>query len=136
MAKNDDYSLIDGRAFGDPCANEFEIVFGRGVDELSRVGLLRVLVDAFRWAELDDFAVVHHGHHVGHEFHDAQVVADEDVGEAAFVLQFFEQVQDLGLDADIERRDRFIADDELGAGGQRARAMQTRCRWPPENSWG
>ena len=111
--------LFSGCTFGDAAADEVDVVLGRGIDEPARVGLVRVLVDVFGGAELDDLAVVHDGHHVGHEFHDAQVVADEDVGEAAFVLQLLEQIQHLGLDADVERRDRFVADDELGAGGER-----------------
>ena len=54
----------------------------------------------------------------------AQVVRDEQVGEAELVLQVLEQVDDLRLDRDVERRDRLVADDELRA---RARG-RARCR--------
>jgi hypothetical protein len=41
-------------------------------------------------------------------------VADEDVGEVARFLQALEQVEHLGLDRDVQRADRLIADDQLG----------------------
>ena len=44
---------------------------------------------------------------------DADVVGDEDVGEAELVLQVVEQVDDLGLDRDIEGGDRLVGDDQL-----------------------
>ena len=45
---------------------------------------------------------------------DRQVVGDEDVGQVELRLEVLEQVQDLRLDRDIERRHRLVADDELG----------------------
>jgi hypothetical protein len=49
---------------------------------------------------------------------DAEVVADEEVGEAELGLQVLEQVDDLRLDRDVEGRDGLVADDELGPQGQ------------------
>ena len=43
---------------------------------------------------------------------DAEVVRDQQVGEAELVLQLAEQVDDLGLDRDVERRDRLVEDDQ------------------------
>src|SRR6188472_240153 len=40
-------------------------------------------------------------------------MGDEDVGEAELALQLLEQIHHLGLNGDVERRDRFIADDHL-----------------------
>ena len=40
-------------------------------------------------------------------------MSDEQVGQAEFAPQVQEQVQDLRLDGDVERRDRLVADDEL-----------------------
>ena len=44
---------------------------------------------------------------------DRQIVGDEDVGEAELLLQVGEQVEDLGLDRDVQGRDRLVADDQL-----------------------
>ena len=44
---------------------------------------------------------------------DVEVVRDEDVGEPELVLEILEEVQDLRLDRDVERRDRLVADDQL-----------------------
>ena len=47
-----------------------------------------------------------------------------------------EQVEDLRLDRDVERRDRLVGDDQLRASARCARATPMRWRWPPENSCG
>ncbi len=49
-----------------------------------------------------------------------EVVGDEQVGELELVLQLHQQVDDLRLDRDVERRHRLIADDQLGIERQRA----------------
>ena len=51
---------------------------------------------------------------------DGEVVGDEQVGDAEVALQLDEQLEDLGLHGDVERRDRLVADDELGLDRQRA----------------
>jgi hypothetical protein len=50
-------------------------------------------------------------------------------------LQVQQQVHDLRLDRHVERRNRFIGDDELRIERQRP-GDAMRWRWPPENSWG
>jgi hypothetical protein len=42
----------------------------------------------------------------------AEVVGDEDVGELELVLEVLEQVDDLGLDRDVQRGDRLVGDDQ------------------------
>ena len=72
--------------------------------------------------------------------HDRQVVGDEQVGQAELLLQILEQVDDLRLDRNVERRDRLVADDQLrrhrerasdadaaGAGRRRTRADSGAC---------
>ena len=74
--------------------------------------------------DLDQLADVHHRDAVADVLDDAQVVGDEQVGQAELVLQVLEQVEDLRLDRDVERRDRLVADDQL-----RVRApARARCR--------
>ena len=48
-----------------------------------------------------------------------EVVTDEEIGEAKFILQVAHQIQDLRLHGHIERRGRLVADDELGFGRER-----------------
>jgi hypothetical protein len=66
-------------------------------------------------------AEVHDQHAVGDVADDVEVVRDEDVGEAEVALEVLEQVQDLRLHGDVERRDRLVADDQLRVDGERAR---------------
>ena len=67
--------------------------------------------------------------------HHSQIMGDEDIGEAEPGLEVDQEIEDLGLDRDVEGRDRLVGDDQLGLGAM-ARAMPMRWRWPPENSWG
>ena len=52
---------------------------------------------------------------------DRQIVGDEEIGEAELLLQVLQQIDDLGLDRHVERRDRLVADDQLGLDRERAR---------------
>ncbi len=48
-----------------------------------------------------------------------QVVGDEQVGQVQPVLQLFKEVDDPGLDRDVQRGDRLIQDEDLRVQGQR-----------------
>ena len=65
----------------------------------------------------------------------AEIVRDEQQRQAEAALQVGEQVEDLRLHRDVERRDRLVADDEPGPGAS-ARAMAMRWRWPPLKACG
>src|SRR5947207_11190199 len=80
----------------------------------------RAGVDLVRAGDLDDLAVLHHHDLVGHVADHRQVVRDEQVAHCVFVLQILQEVQQLGLDRDVERRDRLVADQDLRAQGERA----------------
>ena len=71
--------------------------------------------------DLDDLAEIHHGDAVAQVPDHRKIVRDEDVGEAEAVAQRLEQVDDLRLDRDVERRDRLVADDEVRLRRERAR---------------
>ena len=49
----------------------------------------------------------------------------EEIGEAELLLQLAQQVEDLGLDRYVNRRDGLVEDDELGPSAS-ARAILTR----------
>ena len=82
--------------------------------------MARVLEDLAPAALLDDAAEIHHGDPVADMLDHAEIVADHDVGEPHLVLEFEQQVDDLGADRDVERRDRLVADHQLGLQDQGA----------------
>ena len=71
-------------------------------------------------AELDDLAHVHHRDPRGEDLHDAEVVADEQAGEALLALELLEQVEHLGLHRDVERRGRLVGHEQVGLEGEGA----------------
>ncbi len=82
----------------------------------------------FGGADLNDFSAAHHGDTVTEIAHHRHGMRDEEVGKAEVALKFFEQVHDLRADADIERRDRLVTDNEFwtqdqGAGNADALAL-------------
>src|SRR5262245_59294147 len=67
----------------------------------------------------------HHGNSVGDIVDDREIVRDEEVSKAQFLLQIHQQIQDLRLDRNIERRGRLVADDKVGPQGKRPRDPDT-----------
>ena len=70
---------------------------------------------------LDNATEIHDRHIIGQKAQRRQVVGDEQIGEVPFVLEVFQEVEDLGADGDVERGHRLVADDHPGIHGQRAR---------------
>src|SRR5207237_783880 len=81
-------------------------------EEGDRVGVERVDVELLGQCQLDHLAQVHHGDAVADVADDGEVVGDEEVGEVELLLQLLEQVQDLGLDGDVQCADGFVGDDQ------------------------
>ena len=71
-------------------------------------------VDLRRGPDLAELAEIHDGNAIADVADDREIVGDEQEGEAVAVLHVLEQVEDLGLHGDVERRDRFIAHDHVG----------------------
>ena len=91
-----------------------------GVEEALGVGVGRVVVHLDGRAQLDQLAQVHDPDGVGHVADHGQVVGDHDVGRGSpALLEVLHQVEDLGLDGDVEGRDRLVGHDQLGLEGQR-----------------
>jgi hypothetical protein len=83
------------------------------------VGVLRALEDLLHGAVLADLPVAHHHHLVGDLAHQAQVVADEEHAHLVRGLELAQQLQDLALDGDVQRRGGLVGDQQLGLAGQR-----------------
>jgi hypothetical protein len=66
-------------------------------------------------------AEVHHQDAIGDVLDHVQVVRDEDVRQRQLGLEILEQVEDLGLDGLVERRDGLVEHEELGIEHERAR---------------
>src|SRR6516164_7225441 len=50
-----------------------------------------------------------------------QIVSNEEISEREFLLQILQEIDDLGLDRNVERGDRLVADDQLGLDRKRPR---------------
>ena len=87
---------------------------GDGLDEFLRVRVLGFVEDVFGVAVFDDFAVMHDGDVVRNVAHHGEIVGDEHHGEIELFAQLEQEVENLGLDGDVERADGLVCDDELG----------------------
>ena len=68
---------------------------------------------------LDDFAGAHHAHPLRDLADDGEVVGDEQQRHVHARLQILQQLQDLGLDGDVEGRRRLVGDEQVRLVGQR-----------------
>ena len=67
---------------------------------------------------LDDLSGVHHDRPVGGGRHDSPVMGDQEDGDAGGGLQREEQLEDLALDRDVQRRRRFVGDEDFRIAGE------------------
>ena len=72
-------------------------------------------------ARLDDLAEIHHRDPVRHMLDDREVMADEETARGRALLEILQEIDDLRLDRDVERRDCLVADDEIGLWRERPR---------------
>ena len=103
----------------------------RGEQRLS-VRVLRICVDSLRSVELHDTSQIHDHDPVADVLDDAEVMGDENISQVKLLLQAAEEVDDLCLSS----ADTGSSQTMIFGSMERARAMFTRCLWPPENSWG
>jgi hypothetical protein len=63
----------------------------------------RIFEERVSVSKLDDPAEVHDRDAIAHVPNDAEIVADEDEGQAALRLESLQEIQDLGSHRDVER---------------------------------
>jgi hypothetical protein len=80
--------------------------------------VLRILEQVFGVALFDDLAGIHHDDALAKFGDHAEVVGDHDDGRAEVAVQPNHQVQDLGLDRDVERGRRLVRDQQPWSAGQ------------------
>ena len=78
------------------------------------VGVTRTDEEIRRRPVLNDLTGVHHRHVIGDIGDHAEVVRDEDHRHVFLALQPVQQLDDLRLCRDIERRGGLVGDQELG----------------------
>jgi hypothetical protein len=74
--------------------------------------MARALEHAEHRTLLDHPAGIHHGHLVGDLGHHAEIVRDEQDAHADLVLQAAQEIENLSLDGDVERRGRLVSDEQ------------------------
>ena len=82
------------------------------------VGMPGVPVQLTRCGLFHDSAQVHHHDAVRHVLHHRKIVGHEEQREAEILLEIDEQVENLGLNREIQSGHRLVAHDEGGVGGQ------------------
>jgi hypothetical protein len=90
-----------------------------GAEQALGVGVLRRREHLSDLPLFDDSALEHHADAVRDTAHDAKVMGDEEHRHAQPLLQLLQQLEDLRLHGDIERRGRLIGDEELRLIGER-----------------
>lgn len=97
--------------FGGSHRQNPESVESRGrVQERLSVWVARMIKNGLRRTLLDDLPPKHHADAIRKEPHRRQVVRNVEVGAMGLSLEIFEQVENLGLDAQIECGGRLIAE--------------------------
>src|SRR5271169_1028278 len=79
-------------------------------------GLLQDVADI---PEFDKLARVHHSDVIAEPPHDAEIVTDEQEGDALVASEMRQEAQDLRLDGDVERRRRLVEDEQRRFTGDR-----------------
>ena len=77
--------------------------------------------DARGRIKLDRLPAIHHHGAIRDLGDHAHVVGDEEDRHILLLLELFQQLQDLGLDGDVERGGRLVGDQELRLAGERHR---------------
>ena len=90
-----------------------------GRQECLGVRVVRSAEDGLGVADLHDPSEVHDRDPVGQVAHDAQIVRDEQVARLALGLELRQEVEDRGLDGDVERARGLVGDDDARIAGER-----------------
>ncbi len=82
------------------------------IEQSFGVGVARLRIKLLSISQFDDFTQIHYCDSVTDMLYNAQVMGDEKVCQAEFLLKVFKQVDDLGLDGQVEGRDWLVGDDQ------------------------
>jgi hypothetical protein len=91
---------------------------GNAVEKGAGVGVLGRKENFFNGALLDEFSFEHNQNTIGKIGDYAEVVGDEEDGHAELIAEIAKEVENLGLDGDIESGGGFIGDEKFGLAGE------------------
>ena len=86
---------------------------------MARIGVLGTVENVCRAPRLDDLALGHDIHALGHAPDDAEIVGDQKHGHVQLALETGEKLENLRLDGDIEGRRRLVGDQQVRLVGER-----------------
>ena len=92
---------------------------GHAGDQAAGVGMLRIGQHLVDRRFLDLAAGIHDDDPLGHFRNRAHVVCNQDDGGVGLLLKLFQQIENLRLHGDVERRRRLVGDQHLRLAGQR-----------------
>ena len=87
---------------------------GDGLQQGFRIWMEGGAVEFDRRSDFNDPPEVHDGHALAQVFDHGKIVGDKEVGQTELLLDIIEEVDDLGLNREIEGGDGFIGDDQFG----------------------
>lgn len=119
-----------------PCRRRERFAYHRyGGDEFFGVGVPGVAEDFVGGPHFHNFSLLHDGGAVGNIAHHCQVVGDEEIGKVEFSRRSMRMFSTWAC-TDTSRAEVGSSRMRISGLVMRARAMEMRWRWPPENSWG
>ena len=84
------------------------------IEQPARVGMGGAVEDVCDRRAFDDPAAVHHHDPVGELRDDAEVMGNQDERHALLRPNLGDELEDLGLDRNVERRGGFVGDENVG----------------------
>ena len=94
------------------------IEVGDGLQQSLQIRMPRPPEDLLGRPGLHDLAVVDHHHLIGHVGDDTEIMGNQQHAHVELLLQLFQQTQHLGLDGHVQRRGRFVGDQQRRAAYQ------------------
>ncbi len=91
---------------------------GNAVEKSTGVGVLGGAENFFNGALLDEFSFEHNQNTIRKIGDNTEVVGDKEDGHAELISEIAKEVENLGLDGDIEGGGGFIGDEKLGLAGE------------------
>jgi len=95
------------------------------IQQHSRVWMLRLAEEDALGCHLAKAAKIHDPDMIGNVMDDGKVMAYEQIGQAEPTLQFFDQVENLGLDRNIKCGGWLVANEKIGVARDRSRDRNT-----------
>ena len=72
----------------------------------------RLSIESIAVGDLHDAAKIHHRNPIGDVLDHCQIVGNKEQSQVEFGLELCQEVEDLGLDRDVESRHRLIGDNQ------------------------